>query len=129
MSHVHAIVWLDHREAKVIGFSLGESETIEIHSQMPERHIRHQDQFQGEGHTNDDLQFFGEIAEALADSREVLITGPGTAKEAFERYVTERHADLAKRIVGTEPLDHPTAGQLAAYARKYFTAVDQLGLT
>ena len=39
MSHIHAIVWLDHLEATVIGFSLGRSEVVEIHSQSPHRQI------------------------------------------------------------------------------------------
>jgi len=39
MSHVHAIVWLDHRDATVIGYSHGEEHSLEIHSRTPERHI------------------------------------------------------------------------------------------
>jgi hypothetical protein len=30
-------------------------------------------------------------------------------------------------VVGTENLDHPSAGALLAYGRKYFKRVDQLG--
>ena len=33
--------------------------------------------------------------------------------------------DLAK-IIGVETVDHPSDGQLVAYARKYFLAKDQL---
>ena len=64
---------------------------------------------------------------AVADVREILITGPGTAKLAFRRYVDQRHHELARRIVGVETLDHPSDAELAAYGRKYFRRVDQLG--
>ena len=127
MSHIHAIVWLDHLEATVIGFSLGRSEVVEIHSQSPHRQIHRKSGIPGSGHAADDLDFFADVVAALRDMREVLITGPGTAKVAFEKYVQDRHPDVAQRIVGVETLDHPSDGELVAYARKYFKRVDQLG--
>ena len=128
MSQVQAIVWLDHREARVVGFSVGKSQAVEIHSQSPERRLHRKSGVPGSGHAADDHRFFDEIGEALTDGREVLITGPGTAKTAFERYVQERHPGVARRVVGVETLDHPSEGELLAYARKYFKRVDQLGI-
>ncbi len=125
MSDVHAIVWIDHREARIASFSLGTSRVIEVHSQSPERRIHARDA--GSGKAADDHDFFDEVAEALTGVREVLIAGPGNAKTAFETYITARHAELAKRIVGIETLDHPTDGQLLAHARKTFEAIDQRG--
>ena len=119
MSHIHAIVWLDHMDATVIGFSLGKSEVTEIHSQSPHRQIHRKSGIPGSGHAADDLDFFAEVVEGVRDMREVLIAGPGT--------VQGRHPDLAQRIVGVETLDHPSDGELLAYARKYFKRVDQLG--
>jgi stalled ribosome rescue protein Dom34 len=127
MSHIHAIVWLDHLNARVIGFSLGKSEVIEVHSQSPHRQIHRKSGIPGSGHAADDLDFFDEVAEAVHDVRELLITGPGTAKVAFEKYIRDRHPDVAQRIVGVETLDHPSDGELLAYARKYFKRFDQLG--
>ena len=127
MSHIHAIVWLDHMDATVIGFSLGKSEVTEIHSQSPHRQIHRKSGIPGSGHAADDLDFFAEVVEGVRDMREVLIAGPGTAKVAFEKYVQGRHPDLAQRIVGVETLDHPSDGELLAYERKYFKRVDQLG--
>lgn len=129
MSHVHAIVWLDHREARIISFSLGASSEIELHAQSDERRIHHKAGSIGSGHAPDDHHFFDEIAESLVGIHEVLIAGPGNAKTAFETYVGERHADLARRVVGVETLDHPTAAELLAHAKKSFTAIDQLGRT
>ena len=129
MSHVHAIVWLDHQDATVIGFSLDKSEVIEIHGQSPHLRIHRKSGIPGSGHAADDLDLFADVVGALGDMREVLITGPGTAKVAFEKYVRDRHPDVAQRIVGVETLDHPSDGELLAYARKYFKRVDQLGPT
>jgi hypothetical protein len=128
MPYIHAIVWLDHLNARVIGFSPGKRGAIEIHGRSPRRQIHRKSGIPGSGHAADDLDLFDDVAEALHDMREVLITGPGTAKVAFERYIQNKHPDVAKRIVGVETMDHPSDGELLAYARKYFKRVDQLGI-
>jgi stalled ribosome rescue protein Dom34 len=128
MSDIHAIVWLDHREARIASFSLGSSHLIEVHSHSSERRIHRKAREIGSGKAADDHHFFDEIAASLVDIREVLIAGPGNAKTAFETYITSRHVDLANRIVGIETLDHPTDGELLAHARQSFKAIDQLGL-
>lgn len=128
MSQIHAIVWLDHREAKLIGFSAGDGTAIEFHSESPHRQLHRKSGIPGSGHAPDDRHFFDEIADALVDYREVLITGPGTAKTAFERYLRARYPEVASRVVGLEALDHPTDGELLVHARKYFKRIDQLGL-
>ena len=127
MTYAHAIVWLDHLHATVIDFSLDASDTIEIRSQSAVRQIHRKSGIPGSGHTPDDVEFFDGVTKALDDVREVLITGPGTAKVAFTRYVEQRHPGLARRVVGTETLDHPTERELLAYARRYFKRIDQLG--
>lgn len=127
MSQVHAIVWLDHRDARIASFSLGTSQIHEIHSHSPERQIHRKSREIGSGKAADDHRFFDEIVEELAGVREVLIAGPGNAKTAFATYIGTRHAELAKRVVGVETLDHPTDGELLAHARASFNAIDQLG--
>lgn len=126
MTQIHAVVWLDHREARIASFSLGRSEMLEVHSRSPERRIHHKANEIGSGKAADDHGFFDDIVDALATTSEVLIAGPGNAKTAFASYVWERHPALAQRIVGVETVDHPTDGQLLAYARTSFTAIDQL---
>ena len=127
MSQVHAIVWLDHREARVASFSVDRTGATEIHSHSPDRRIHWKAGSIGSGHAPDDHTFFDEIAGALAGIHEVLIAGPGNAKTAFESYIQEKHPLLAARVVGVEAMDHPTDGELLASARKSFVAIDQLG--
>ena len=57
---------------------------------------------------------------------EVLVTGPGQAKVEFRRHVDSRHPLFAKRVLGVESLDHPSEGQLLAFARQYFLKIDQM---
>lgn len=127
MSQVHAIVWLDHRDARIASFSIGRSEMFEVHSLSPHRQIHRKAGSTGAAHAADDHRFFDEIADSLVGVHEVLIAGPGNAKTAFETYINDRHVDVAHRVVGVETLDHPTDGELLAHARKAFTAIDQLG--
>jgi stalled ribosome rescue protein Dom34 len=129
MSQAHAIVWLDHREARIAYFSLGKSGSLEVHSRSPHLNIHRKAGSFDSGHVPDDHQFFDEIADSLVGTNELLIAGPGNAKTAFETYINKKHVALAKRVVGIETLDHPTDAELLAHARKAFTAIDQLGVT
>jgi len=127
MSQVHAVVWLDHRDARIASFSVGRTGAAEIHSHSPDRHIHRKAGSIASGHAPDDHDFFDDIAAALVGTREVLIAGPGNAKTAFESYIKDKHPLLAGRVVGVEAMDHPTDGELLASARKSFAAIDQLG--
>ena len=65
MSHVHAIVWLDHRHATVVGLSGDRTETVEIDSQSPNRQIHRKSGIPGSGHAPVDVEFFSDVASAL----------------------------------------------------------------
>jgi hypothetical protein len=126
MSHLHAVVWLDHREAKVVDFSVDDRHVVNVHHRGGHRQVHHRAGVVGSGHSTDDAHFFDAIVEALGDAQEILVTGPGNAKTGFHDHVGKRHAGLARRVVGVEPLDHPSEGELLAYARKYFKRVDNM---
>jgi hypothetical protein len=40
-SHYHAVVWIDHREAKVFHCNATESERATVRSHHPDQHIHH----------------------------------------------------------------------------------------
>ena len=67
-----------------------------------------------------------EVARALDDAEEVLVVGPSTAKLHFVKYVHRHDHRLESKIVGLETVDHPSDGQLVAYAKHYFEAADRL---
>jgi stalled ribosome rescue protein Dom34 len=126
MRHVHAIVWIDHREATVIGFSLDRQDTVKLQSERPRERLHRKEGAVGSGRVADDHEFFDQIAGELRDVNEILVVGPGTAKTALETYLRDRHRAVADRIVGVETVDHPSDGQLLAFAQTFFKRVDQL---
>lgn len=117
MSTFHAVVWMDHSEAHVLMF---DREHIEAQRVKSRSHHKHQ------GKAEDNAAFFTEIAKALAGTREVLLTGPGLARNQFRDWVAGNQAALAASIVDSVSTDHPTDGQLVAMARQYFKKFDNM---
>jgi stalled ribosome rescue protein Dom34 len=126
MTHSHACVWLDHREAKIFGLSADEFDETEIRDQHSPRHIHRKADHVGLGKADPPKAYFAEIAEALQPYRAILIVGPGTARNEFAGYLVEHDAKIRSRIWGIEAMDHPTPLQLIAAARKYFRATDRM---
>ena len=123
-SHYHAIVWIDHREAKVFNFNATEVDHMILHPHNPTRHIPHKANALGGGAPLDQ-EFFEQVTEAIADAKAILITGPSSAKSEMAAHVARRHPDIAHRVVGVETIDHPSDGALIAVARLYFKAEDR----
>ncbi len=126
MSHVHAVIWLDHREARVIDFSADDVHKTVVRHQGGHRQVHHRAGSVGAGHSADDAHFFDAIVAATGDALEVLVTGPGQAKVAFRHHLDARHRGFASRVLGVESLDHPSDGELLAFARKYFVKADRM---
>src|SRR5260370_39598136 len=87
MSHSHAIVWIDSKEAHVFGFNADDVEKHRIKAHNPFRKIHHKAGVIGAGHVHLDHTYFHEIAMALDGVREWLLTGPGGAKDEMLSYV------------------------------------------
>ena len=125
-SHYHALVWIDHREAKVFHFNTTESELTTVRSTHPNQHIHHKANSGDSGHAPVDNEFLQHVALAIEDAGAVLITGPANAKTELAGYIKRTHPKLAERISGVEALDHPHDGELLALARKFFKADDRM---
>lgn len=125
MSLHHAVVWIDHTKAQVIHFDLNasESESLKTHSTHPHPHPKHGDTHAAE---DDNTPFYDDIAAALKDSQEILVVGPAEEKTAFVSYLTAHVPAIAQKIKGVETVDHPSDGQLLAYARKHFVSAGGL---
>jgi hypothetical protein len=67
---------------------------------------------------DDAKRFFDEVAQSLAGTEKVLIVGPSSAKLEFSRHLHTHDAALEARVVGIETVDHPSDGQIVAYAKK-----------
>jgi hypothetical protein len=55
-----------------------------------------------------------------------LITGPAGTKKELASYLGEDQPSVAAKIVGVEPLDHPSDGELLAFARRFFAPDDRM---
>ncbi|MFZ4738676.1 MAG: translational machinery protein [Bradymonadia bacterium] len=125
MNSKQVVVWIDHKEARIFPIEPGESAAVTINA--PSHFIHHKHPLGPEGakaHPEDAKRFFHEVTRTLEGVEAVLIVGPSTAKLELIKYVHQHDHLLEPRIVGVETVDHPTDGQLVAYAKKYFTQSD-----
>jgi stalled ribosome rescue protein Dom34 len=124
-SNRHVAVWIDHREARI--FHIDADALDERTMRAPTHHVhRHEKGASAEHNHPDDLHhFFKAVAHELQGAERILIVGPSTAKLQFIGYAHKHDPHLAQHIAGVETVDHPTDGQLVAYAKHYFIADDR----
>jgi stalled ribosome rescue protein Dom34 len=124
--HYHAVIWIDHREARVFHFNPTDVETLVLRPDNPTRHIHHKANSIGSGHASTSPDYLRAVAESVADAGAVLITGPANAKTELVEYIRLHDPKLTKAVAGVETVDHPSDAQLVAYARKYLMASDRM---
>ena len=125
-THFHAVVWIDHHQAKVVHFNADSSEPAIVHSSKPHLHLHHKAHAIDSGHAPVDKKYLEHVAEAIAHSGAILLVGPASAKTELHTYLKHAHPAISARISAVEPMDHPTDGQLLAYARHFFKADDRM---
>jgi len=125
MSHYHAVVWLDSREARIFHITETEAEKITVRDRKPDKHL-HAGGSKGREHAHADQDYLHRVVEALSGAQEWLIVGPGEAKHELVRHIERHDPGLRSRIKGVETADHPSDGQVCALARKYFARIDRM---
>ncbi|MFA6266529.1 MAG: translational machinery protein [Pseudolabrys sp.] len=126
MSHYHAVIWIDHREARVFHFNPTEIDKLTLHPDHPTKHIHHKANSIGSGHAAPDSEFLHAVAESVADAGAILITGPANTKTQLVAHIEHHDPKLKALIKGVETVDHPSDGELVAHARKYFSVEDRM---
>jgi stalled ribosome rescue protein Dom34 len=124
--HYHALVWIDHQQARIFHIDASGSDLERIRSSNPHQHLHHKANSSDSGHAAIDTRFLSHIADALEPAGSILILGPAGAKTELASYIQHKRPDLAKRISGVETVDHPTDGQLVAHARSFFEKEDRM---
>jgi stalled ribosome rescue protein Dom34 len=122
--HFHAIVWIDHKQARIFHFNVEEADRTlaqdhvvrDIHA--PEKRSGHR--------TEENKPFFEDVAKAIADSRGILIVGPAQEKDFFAKFLADKHPAIRAHVEGVEKADHPTDGELLDFARRYVKAADRM---
>ena len=124
--HYHAVVWIDHREARVFHFNPTDVQKLVLHPEHPTKHIHHKANSIGSGHVSADHDFLHAVAQSIADAGAVLIAGPANAKNDLVKHIEHHDPTLMKIIAGVETVDHPSDPQLVAHARHYLAATDRM---
>ena len=123
-SRYHAVVWIDHHEARIFHFDRDAVEKLVIRPDNPTQHIHHKANTIGSGHASTSHDYLHTVAQSVADAGAILITGPANAKTELMKHLQEHDPKIAKVVAGVETVDHPSDGQLVALARKYFESAD-----
>lgn len=137
-AHRHAtLVWIDSREAFVARLEAGEVHLERVESDVPVHHratghVRHDPairrggggghpQTAGEPHRVEHLrQFIDAVAGRVVPEDDLLVVGPGTVPEQFERHVAEDDAHHGReRVLVCESAAPLTTRQLAARLRTF----------
>jgi len=124
--HYHALVWIDHHEAKIFHFNTTEADRVTVRSTHPHQHIHHKANARDSGHAPADSGFLERVTQAIMHAGAVLIVGPANAKQELAGHIGRVHPSLLKCISAVEPLDHPSDAELLALARKFFRADDRM---
>lgn len=133
MPHYHAVVWLDHAEARVFQFNADDIQSKVVHAHA-EAHgaahgsprVHHKAGVIGDGKVHDEPKFFDAVVSSLDGAKEVLVVGPGTAKLEFVQHVSRKADPLERRIVEVATVDRLTDKQIVAHARAYFARTDRM---
>ena len=126
---VHLLVVLDHREARVYHTEIEGSVPVRITPFDPHgygAHLHTSVEHTDGKSRSERKSFYEAIAKTLWGAEQILLFGSGTGKSsAMEQLVaglTEHHADVAGKIIGTVKVDahHTTESQLLAKARDFY---------
>lgn len=124
--HYHAVVWIDHREARIFHLNATDVDKLVVHAGDAKVNLHHKANSIGSGHAIEDQNFLEAVAKAVADTGAILVTGPANEKNELVKHVKRHHPELISKIEGVESADHPTDGELVTYARRFLKSADRL---
>ena len=101
-------------------------EKLVVHPVKPHHHLHAKKGQVGAGRQAEDKVYYHDIVEALQGAQEILVVGPAQAKLHLIKHMHAHDQSTAEKVIGVESVDHPSDGQLVAYARKYFVAKDRM---
>lgn len=126
MPHYHAVVWIDHREARVIYFNADDADEKTVHPAHPSHHLHHKSGSPAGTHDKGEPSFYHAVADALGEAKEFLVVGPSTAKTEFVTWLRGHSPATIERLFGVEPLQQMSDGQVVAEARRFFKKADRI---
>lgn len=124
--HFHAIIWIDHHQAKIFRFNASDLERDVVRPHDPTVHLHHKANTIGSGHAPVDKDYLRRVTEAVSRAGAIMIVGPAGAKTELAAYIGAHAPDLSSRVSTVEAVDHPSDGELVSLARKFFLANDRM---
>ncbi len=116
----HAIIWMDHSDAKVYRFGGIDGGDVQIHSHTTLQRLHHgPGGWEAGGNPPQDGDFFHRIAATLDHTAGIVLTGPGNAKSAFKTFLDDHRPELISHVLAVETADHGEQA-LLALGRNYF---------
>ena len=94
-----------------------QTQSVKSHSHPTRQHGRE---------VRDQHEFYAQVCTALAGIAEVLVTGSNTSLTDFKHDADKHQSALTARLVGYQPVDHPSDKQLVALARRFFVKADRM---
>jgi stalled ribosome rescue protein Dom34 len=125
-NHYHALVWIDHRVAKVFHFNADDSHRETVNSTHPHQNLHHKANSIDSGHAPVDHAYLERVTQALSNAGAILILGPGSAKTELMKHIEGKHPPIAAKVSAVETIDHPSDGALLSHARRFFKADDRM---
>ena len=119
-THYHAVVWIDHHQARIIFFNADDAEETTVRPVHVPRHLHHTSGSPAGTHERGDAAYFSHVMGVLGETKEFLITGPSTAKTEFVTWLRSNTTQMADRLAGVEVLPRISDNQLVAEARRFF---------
>jgi stalled ribosome rescue protein Dom34 len=119
------VVWLDSKNAHIFALRVSGIEKTILKKREFDHHRRHKNDKRSDSNAE---HYYRDLAEQVKDADQLLIMGPGLAKNRFKDHLTTHEANtLAKKIIGLERIEsfeHQTEKQMLAKARKFFKTYD-----
>lgn len=104
--HYHAVVWIDHKLAKVVFVGLTGAEEVTVHAHHTDERI--------------DDEFLQEVGKTMDAATEILVIGPADEKHVLVKYLESHQPGVARKVVKVEAADDLTDKELAAYGKHHF---------
>lgn len=116
------VVWLDSEEARIFELKTTGIEKSHLKKGDIDHHRRHKKDI----HVDSNVEhYYRDLAEKLKKADQILLLGPGLAKNHFKGHLESHRPDhLATKIIGLENLENVSEKQILAKAHKFFKHYD-----
>lgn len=122
MTFQHAVLWMDHRQALLIGLARNVSRRKLVRND----HDQHRDRESLGSRTEHDRVYFAAIAEMLGETPEVLLLGAGPGRVDFLTWLKVHHPDQARHVLASKAWDYDSDDELVKEAHRFFKAADRM---